>query len=66
MDAPPILELAEHVLDLVALPEQHDQRSALVIADCVRLGVQSAFRVPDATGVLPCFSRLAAVRYAFV
>ena len=44
--------------------EQHHQGAALFVADCMKLGVQTAFSAPDTSGNSPFFSRLAAVRCA--
>ena len=42
--------------------QQHDQWSALAIADCMKLGIQTAFGASDPSGKSPFFNRLAAVR----
>lgn len=63
-------EGAEHeacalVIAHLAFREQHDDRTALAVADGVELGVQPAFGAPDTAGNSPFLSRLAAVRWAF-
>ena len=52
------------VIAHLALADQHDQRSALAIADGVQLGVQAAFGASDRSGNDPFLTRLAAVRCA--
>ena len=52
------------VVGCLPLAEQHDQRSALAIADGVELGVQAAFGASDTSGNSPFLRGLAAVRCA--
>jgi len=53
------------VIAHLPLAEQHDARPAMTVANRVQLGVQAAFRAPNAAGNSPFFKRLAALRCAF-
>jgi hypothetical protein len=46
----------------LALRQQHDDRAAFIVADGVKLGIQSTPGAPDTSGNIPFLSRLAAVR----
>ena len=46
----------------LAFAQQQDQGLAVAIGDRVKLGVQAAFRAPDAAGNSPFLNKLAAVR----
>src|SRR3546814_1909002 len=48
----------------LSFAQQHDQRPALAVADCMELRVQTAFGASDTSGNSPFLSRLAAVRCA--
>jgi hypothetical protein len=66
--APEVSDNANHrrALQVTQLPfaQQHHQRSTLLVANRVTLGVQAAFGAPDTSGKSPFLSRLAAVQCA--